>query len=373
MGRHVEISRADDRTTIVRLGGTWRLEDGLPTPAELDREIEKAAGTSRVRFEADRLESWDSSLVTFVVGLSEGCLGRGATVDSGGLPDGIRRLLALVAAVPEATAEPKSRPGWTARFGARAELGAESALGALSFLGESTVALGRLLLGRAKYRRSDLFHEVQSAGADALPIVTLIGLLLGMIMGFVGGVTLRDFGATLYVADLVSIAMVRELGAIMTAIVMAGRTGSAYAAEIGSMRVTQEIDALVTMGLPPTEFIVLNRLLALSLMLPFLCVYADFVGILGGGIVAVKILGLSFAQYEEEIRRSITLTTFWIGIVKSIVFGVLVAMCGCLSGLQAGRSAAAVGEAATRAVVRAIVWIIVADGLFAIVLYVLGI
>jgi phospholipid/cholesterol/gamma-HCH transport system permease protein len=373
MDRHVEISRADDRTTIVRLGGTWHLQDGLPTPTELDREIEKAAGARRVRFEADRLETWDSSLVTFVVGLSEGCLGRGASVDVGGLPEGIRRLLALVAAVPEAPAEPKPRPRWTARLGARIELAGASALGAVSFLGEATVALGRMLLGRARYRRSDLFHEIQAAGADALPIVTVIGLLLGMIMGFVGGVTLRDFGATLYVADLVAIAMVRELGAIMTAIVMAGRTGSAYAAELGSMRVSQEIDALVTMGIPPTEFIVLNRVLALSLMMPFLCVYADFVGILGGGIVAVKVLGLNFAQYGEEIRRSITLTTFWIGIAKSVVFGVLVAMCGCLSGLQAGRSAAAVGEAATRAVVRAIVWIIAADGVFAIVLYIVGI
>jgi phospholipid/cholesterol/gamma-HCH transport system permease protein len=194
-----------------------------------------------------------------------------------------------------------------------------------------------------------------------------------MILGFVGGVTLRDFGATVYVADLVAIGMVRELGAIMTAIIMAGRTGSAYAAELGTMRVSEEIDALVTMGIPPMEFIVMNRLVALSLMLPFLCVYADFVGIVGGGIVAVNVLGLTSAQYAEEIREAITLTTFWIGIAKSVVFGVLVAMCGCLSGLQAGRSAAAVGEAATRAVVRAIVWVIVTDGVFAIVLYVLDI
>jgi phospholipid/cholesterol/gamma-HCH transport system permease protein len=373
MERHIDIVRADDRTTIVRLGGSWHLEDGLPTPAELDRDVEQASVTRRIRFATDGLERWDSSLVTFVVGLIEGCRGRGADVDSSGLPEGIRRLLDLVAAVPEAAAQPKSRESRTARFGVYVERAVSSLVRALSFLGDATLALGRLLVGRARHRRSDLFHELQSAGADALPIVTVIGLLLGMIMGFVGGVTLRDFGATLYVADLVAIAMVRELGAIMTAIVMAGRTGSAYAAELGSMRVSQEIDALVTMGIPPTEFIVMNRLLALSLMMPLLCVYADFVGILGGGIVAVKVLGISFTQYGEEIARSITLTTFWIGIVKSAVFGVLVAMCGCLSGLQAGRSAAAVGEAATRAVVRAIVWIIAADGVFAIVLYILGI
>jgi phospholipid/cholesterol/gamma-HCH transport system permease protein len=159
----------------------------------------------------------------------------------------------------------------------------------------------------------------------------------------------------------------------MTAIIMAGRTGSAYAAEIGSMRVSQETDALVTMGIPPIEFIVLNRVLALSLMMPLLCVWADFVGILGGAVVAVKVLGLTYSQYAEEARQSITLTTFWIGVGKSAVFGILVAMTGCLSGLQAGRSAAAVGEAATRAVVRGIVWIILADGVFAVLLYLLGV
>jgi phospholipid/cholesterol/gamma-HCH transport system permease protein len=186
-------------------------------------------------------------------------------------------------------------------------------------------------------------------------------------------VTLRTFGATIYVADLVAIAMVRELGPIMTAIIMAGRTGSAYAAELGSMRVSQEIDALVTMGLPPIEFIVLNRVLSLSLMLPLLCVYADFLGILGGGLVTASVLNVSFAQYMRELGESITLTTFAIGVVKSAAFGVLVATCGCVSGMRAGRSAAAVGVATTRAVVSSIVWIIVSDGVFAIALYVLGI
>ena len=371
----VEITRVNDLTTCVRLRGTWRLQDGLPTSAELDRDIHQAAQTTNLRFDASRLEGWDSSLVAFIVGLTSGCRCRGVTIDGGGLPDGIRRLLALAEASPEVVSAQAPAPStsWLARVGNAPKLAWESVVRTLAFLGEATLAFGRLLAGRARHRQSDLFHEIQWAGPRALPIVTLISLLIGMILGFVGGVTLRDFGATVYVADLVAIGMVRELGAIMTAIIMAGRTGSAYAAELGSMRVSEEIDALVTMGIPPMEFIVMNRLVALSLMLPFLCVYADFVGIVGGGIVAVNVLGLTSAQYAEEIRESITLTTFWIGIVKSVVFGVLVAMCGCLSGLQAGRSAAAVGEAATRAVVRAIVWVIVTDGLFAIVLYVLDI
>jgi phospholipid/cholesterol/gamma-HCH transport system permease protein len=372
--RRIEFSQIDGSTSCIHLGGTWRLQDGLPTEDEIERDVQTAAATPRVSFDTQALGGWDSSLVTFLVGLIGACRTRGIEVDSRGLPDGIRRLLALEASGPEAPAHPAKRPPpWLARVGEATKAAQYSTTRTFAFLGEATLAFKKLLFRRARNRRSDLYHEIQEAGAHALPIVTLISVLLGMIMGFVGGVTLRKFGATIYVADLVAIAMVRELSAIMTAIIMAGRTGSAYAAEIGTMRVSQEIDALVTMGIPPIEFIVLNRLLALSLMMPLLCVYANFVGILGGAIVAVKVLGITAPQYFQQIIGAITLTTFAIGIAKSVVFGVLVAICGCLAGLRAGRSAAAVGEAATRAVVSAIVLIIVTDGVFAVLCYLLGI
>jgi phospholipid/cholesterol/gamma-HCH transport system permease protein len=371
-GRQLEFSEVDGSTNCIHLRGTWRLEDGLPTEAELDQDVRAASSGKRLRFDTTALSGWDSSLVTFLVGLIEAVRKRGVDVDCRSLPEGVQRLLALVDVAPETMDRPEPRPSWLARVGNRARGAWRSTDRALAFLGEATLAFGRLLLGHARHRRSDLYHEIQEAGAHALPIVTLISVLIGMILAFVGGVTLRNFGATIYVADLVAIAQVRELGAIMTAIIMAGRTGSAYAAELASMRVSQEIDALVTMGIAPMEFTVLNRLVALSLMMPVLCVYADFLGIVGGGIVATRVLGLTVSQYTQEIKESITLTTFAIGIGKSAVFGVVVAMCGCLAGLAAGRSAAAVGEAATRAVVSAIVWIIVLDGLFAVVLYVLG-
>jgi phospholipid/cholesterol/gamma-HCH transport system permease protein len=371
--RQLEISRLGEATSCVHLGGVWRLQDGLPTDDELERDVQAAAATRHVRFETQKLAGWDSSLVTFLSFFIDGCRRRGAEVDRSGLPEGVRRLLALTEAVPEQPARAVPHPSLLARMGNATSTTWQSNVRALAFLGEATQSYGRLLVARARHRRGDLYREIQKAGAQALPIVTLISLLLGMIMAFVGGVTLRGFGATLYTADVVAIAMVRELGAVMTAIIMAGRTGSAYAAELGTMRVSQEIDALVTMGIPPVDFLVLNRLLALSLMMPLLCVYADFVGIVGGGLVAVKLLGITVAQYKEEIRHSITLTTFAIGIGKSAVFGILVAMCGCVAGLRAGRSAAAVGDAATRAVVSAIVWIIVTDGIFAVVLYVLGV
>jgi phospholipid/cholesterol/gamma-HCH transport system permease protein len=371
--RHIEISQVDPATKCIHLGGRWRLYDGLPTDEEIERDVQAAAAAQRIRFDTDALAGWDTSLVAFLIGLIDGCRRRGVEVDCAGLPEGVRGLLALAAAVPEVTAPSVRPPVWLARVGNEAAAASRSVIRALAFVGEATLAFGRLFAGRARHRRSDLYREIQEAGAHALPIVSLISVLLGMILAFVGGVTLRTFGATIYVSKLVPIALVRELGAIMTAIIMAGRTGSAYAAELGTMRVSQELDALVTMGIPPMEFIVLNRLLALSLMMPLLCVYADFLGILGGGIVAVAGLGLTASQYVDGIEHSITLTTFAIGLAKSIVFGVLVAVCGCVAGLQAGRSAAAVGEAATRAVVSAIVWIIAADGLFAVVLYVLGI
>jgi phospholipid/cholesterol/gamma-HCH transport system permease protein len=211
------------------------------------------------------------------------------------------------------------------------------------------------------------------AGAHALPIVALINFLLGMIMGFSGGITLRAFGATVFVAEVVAVAMVRELGALMTAIIMAGRAGSAYASELASMRLSQEVDALVTMGIPPFDFLVLNRLLALSLMMPILYVYASFAGIFGGGLVAVYLFGLTFAQFIEKVRHAIPFTTFGIGLGKSAVFGILIATSGCLAAMRAGRSAAAVGEAATRAVVSGIVLVILADGLFGLLFYALGI
>jgi len=186
-------------------------------------------------------------------------------------------------------------------------------------------------------------------------------------------VQLQKFGAGIYVADLVAIATVRELGAIMTGIIMAGRTGSGFAAQLGTMTVNQEIEALSTMGVPPMDFLVLPRILALSLMMPLLCCYANLIGIVGGAVVAINMLGQSPTQYWVQTRGAIGLVDVGLGIGKSVVFGVLVALAGCLRGMTSGRDAAAVGEAATSAVVLGIVLIIVTDGIFAVLTNLLGI
>jgi phospholipid/cholesterol/gamma-HCH transport system permease protein len=229
------------------------------------------------------------------------------------------------------------------------------------------------VVGRARVRAQDLAVLIQECGAEALPIVTLISVLVGMILAFVGAVQLQRFGAEIYVADLVAIAMVREMGCIMTAIIMAGRTGSGFAAQLGTMKVTQEIDAFATLGISPMDFLVLPRLVALGLMMPLLAIYSDVLGILGGGLVSVGMLDFTPFQYWTEAQRVLTFTNCTIGIGKSVVFGALVALAGCLRGMQSGKSSSAVGEAATSAVVTGIVLIVAADGLFAVVFSILDI
>jgi len=370
----IAVTPAGDGALLVRLSGGWHLAGGIPS---LDRIAGAIAGggVRVVRFDTRDLEAWDSAAVTLLAEVADYCRQRNVTVERDGLPPGLQRLLALAEAVPEKEGARKSatRAGWLERIGTGGLEWWESSREALEFLGESMLAVGRLARGKARYRRFDFLVVLQSVGAEALPIVTLISILVGMILAFVGAVQLSRFGAQIYVADLVAIAMVREMGCIMTAIIMAGRTGSGFAAQLGTMKVTQEIDALTTFGFPPMEFLVLPRMLALSLMMPLLCVYSDVLGIIGGGLVSVGMLDLTPVQYFNESKAAVTLTSYSTGIGKSVVFGVLIAISGCLRGMQSGSSSSAVGDAATSAVVTSIVLIVVADGIFAVLFNVLGI
>jgi phospholipid/cholesterol/gamma-HCH transport system permease protein len=371
----MDVTRAADGALVVRLRGAWTLETGLPPLAEVERALMATPRPTRVGFDVDELGRWDSSLIGFVIGVAELARERKVPVDVATLPDGVRRLVALVEAVPERPAEAAAAPppSTLARIGQQVVRGWHETLAMLAFIGEVATAVGRLLRGRARVRARDFWVLVQEAGADALAIITLISFLVGTIFAFVGAVQLQQFGATIYVADLVGIATVRETGAMMTGIVLAGRTGAAYAAQLGTMRVTQEIDALTTMGINPIDFLVLPRLLALSLMMPLLCLYADAVSVLGGAFIGVFMLHIGPLTYFHETFHAVSLGNLFGGILKASVYGVLVAVSGCLRGLESGRSAAAVGEAATSAVVTSIVLIIVACGLFAVVFWILGI
>jgi phospholipid/cholesterol/gamma-HCH transport system permease protein len=371
--RELTISDGGPGEVRVRVAGDWHLREGVPVDADLTR-IMSGRAVSAVSFDGRGVTGWDSSLVTFVYGVTEQLRQRGVTVELGALPDGVQRLLALASVRPETAGAPAAgeRLPWLVRIGDSVLARKRSVGSELGLLGEVTASFGRFVTGRARFRKIDIATEVEEAGARALPIVTLTSFLLGMILAFVGAAALRPFGAGIYVANVVALALARELAAVITGIVMAGRTGSSYAAQLATMNLTQELDALKTMGVDPIDFLVLPRMVAFSLMLPLLSVYSAFVGIAGGAVVAVSMLDLTVAQYLHQTRAAISLTDFFIGVGKCWVFGVLVAFLGCRAGLRTGRSAAAVGRAATTAMVGAIVAIIVADGLFAVIFQLLG-
>jgi phospholipid/cholesterol/gamma-HCH transport system permease protein len=369
----LSLARADDGALVVRFSGPWLLRGVRPDVEGLERELDPAR-VRRVAFDASGLAGWDSALVAFLGRILATCRERGIAAEPAGLPEGVRRLLALAEAMPERAAAPGAAPPRRlARLGLAALRAAEQASAPVAFLGETTLGLGRLATFRARFPVRDFWVYVQQCGAQALPIVTLIGFLVGLILAFMGAVQLLRFGATIYVADLVTLAMLREMGAVMTAVVMAGRTGSAFAAQLGTMKVTEEIDALRTLGIPPVEYLVLPRVLALVIMMPLLCLYADFWGIVGGVVVGTGMLDLTLTQYLNETFEAATLTDVVLGVVKSVVFGALIAVASGYQGMRTGEGASAVGDSATAAVVNGIVLIIVTDGAFAVLCNVLGI
>lgn len=371
----VSIGRSDAGMVILTLTGEWNVMGGVPGLADLEQFLAKESSVQSVAFDTQTVTAWDSSLLIFLRNLTDFLASRRIDMDLMGIPEGARRLHRLAAAVPERkdTGREERRGSFLARTGSYAIQAATSFNDMVQFVGEAAISLWALCRGRASFRRSDLMLVLQECGAQALPIVSLISFLVGLILAFVGAVQLMHFGAQIYVADLVGIAMTREMGAMMAAIIMAGRTGAAFAAQLGTMTVNQEIDALITLGISPTQFLVLPRMLALILMMPLLCLYADVVGMLGGLVVGVGMLDLTAAQYMTQTISAIDLTDIALGVMKGAVFGVLVALSGCLRGMQSGRSASAVGEAATSAVVTAIVFIIVTDAVFAVVTNILGI
>jgi phospholipid/cholesterol/gamma-HCH transport system permease protein len=365
----VSLSRGKDSILLIRLSGPWRLTRDVPSVALLRRELEASPIPKAVAFDTSSLTSWDSGLISFLVQTSELCRARGIDQNRDGLPNGLRRLVELAEAVPEkkgARSETAKTPFFE-RIGAITLGYGLSVSEFLGFIGELTLALGKFIRGKARYRREDLIEVIQECGSSAVGIVSLIAFLVGVILAFMGAVQLSQFGASIYVADLVGIGMVRDMGAMMAAIIMSGRTGAAFAAKLGTMKVTQEIDALTTMGISPLEFLVLPRVLALVMMMPLLCLYSDLVGILGGMFVGVGMLDLSASSYIRETISTLTLTNLFGGVIKATFYGLLIAIAGCLRGFQCGNSSSAVGDAATQAVVMSIVMVVVACGVFAVV------
>jgi len=373
-GREVFLQRTGDEKLVIRLAGSWCTKAGLPATGPIAEELSKAPPRAVV-FDTSAMSAWDTGLLTFLIRVTSLCREGGIPAKREGLPAGVRRLLELSEAVPEKS-DARAREieaSVLEKIGTATLSKRDTLMEMLGFLGDVTLAFTKLLRFRARYRTSDLLLLIQQAGAEALSIVTLISFLVGLILAFVGAIQLQQFGAAIYVADLVAVAMVREMGAMMTGIVMAGRTGASYAAQLGSMKVTQEIDALATMGISPLEFLVLPRMVALALMMPLLCLYSDVVGILGGAAVGIGMLDISPTTYFQQSIAAIRIVDLAGGVFKASVYGVLIALSGCLRGVQCGNSSSAVGEATTAAVVTSIVFIISACGIFAVLFYLLGI
>jgi len=343
----------------ISLLGDWRVADGALQPG-LPATI-LASHAAALTFNSDALGRWDTALIAFVAALRTQAIAAGSTVDTAGLPKPALKLLDLCQAAVAIT--PTPRPGLVSRTGQAVLDAQHEAAEVTALVGNIALRAGAALRGRAMTQGGDVLRCMAEAGPSALIIVGIINVLVGAILAFVGAVQLRRFGADIYVASLVGIAMVREMAALMTAIIMAGRTGGAYAANLATMQGNEELDALRGFGIPLFDYLVLPRIVALTLMMPVLYLWGCAVGILGGFVVASLTLSLSAVSYFEEIRNSVSLSQFGIGLVKALAFGALIALLSCRVGLRAGRSAADVGKAATTGVVAGVIGVITLDAI----------
>jgi phospholipid/cholesterol/gamma-HCH transport system permease protein len=362
-------ARADGPLLEVALEGSWRLHGDTP---RWDSVI-GGAHPARVRLSADGVMQWDTSLVVFLGEAMRWCAAAGVTCDTAPLPDKMRLLSGQFESSMRTAGHSEHSHSLVVEVG----LATRSAMGQLQdflqFVGECSIDTVRLVTGRTGLRWNDCLNEMQKCGAMALPIVSLISFLVGVTLAYSGSIVLKRFGGEIWVADLIGVAMTREMGALMAAVVLSGRTGAAFAAEIGSMKANEEIDALSTLGISPVRFLVIPRVIALALMMPLLAMYANCLGILGGMAVAYGTLSIPPAAYWVEMLTIVDMSDVVVGMIKAVVFGLIVGLSGCLRGLQSDRNASGVGHAATSAVVTAILLIIVADALFAVLFNAIGI
>lgn len=350
----------------VSLSGDWHIGGAHTLFGDIEKSLPETF--AKMSFEYSALGQYDSSLISLILKLAITARSIGARVDFQTLPDGIRAMLELATAVPSAnTQKTPSSSNFINRVGHGTINAVEYVLDTVSFVGDITIAFCKMLAGCARFRRIDLLSIVQKAGPEALPIVALISFLVGLILAFVGAIQLAKYGSEIFVADLVGIAMVREMGAMMVGIVMSGRTGAAFAAELGSMKVNEEISALRTFGISPIEFLVLPRIVALVCMFPLLTVFADVIGMFGGLVIGVGMFDISYEQYMNRTALALNIVQLCTGVGKSVVYGIIVACVGCRMGMACENSSSGVGRATTSSVVQSITWIIVADAVFAVI------
>jgi phospholipid/cholesterol/gamma-HCH transport system permease protein len=348
-------------SSSLAFSGDWVQGQNPASFSALQSELQSSR-PAHLTIDGSSLGNWDSILVAFLLQCHNYCRTQGITLESNNMPSGVEKLLAVATAVEPFDAPPEDSHSWISSLnpGHLLNTFTRDIRESLAFTGEVTIALARLATGKANTRFIDFRSFCFQAGPEAFAIISLTSILVGMILGYLGAVQLKQFGAEVYVANLVVIGTLREMGVLMTAVVMAGRTGAAYAAQLGTMQTNEEIDAITTMGISPVEFLVLPRMLALIVIMPLLTIYADLLGIVGGGIVAGG-MGITPVQYITQGLTALSSAHVMVGLLKALVFATLIAIAGCRAGINSGRSSSAVGQAATNAVVTAIVYLIVAD------------
>lgn len=359
----------------LRLGGDWRAlaSPVLPPapaatpPAPLRLQIEVAA---------HHLSGWDARFVSALWQLLSSFDVERTTFVLDSLPPGLQRVLSLSLPKP---ADDKSNPvaaaappGWFERAGARVLAAVENTRLTFEFIGQTVLAAARALRGRSDMRAADFAWQLDQTGPRSLPIVALVCLMVGLILAYMSGAQLQRFGAKSFVAELMALSIVREVAALLTGILLAGRVGAAFAAQLASMNANEEIDALRSLGVDPYSHLVLPRVLALLVVAPLLTAFAAAVGLATGWVAAGLLYGVASAEYISRSLHVLTLPHIAVGLIKGTVYGVLVALAGCRQGLASGKSAQAVGQATTQAVVTSVVWMVTAASLLTVLLHKLG-
>jgi len=364
--------KTKQQTIELHLNGDWSIDQIIPDFDQ--KQLNNGNNLTRLCLIDQSIGQWDSMLMLFVMQCYRWCKSHSIELDVQQMPPAVGKLLAVATAVVPYEPHPAvAQDGKWAWFGgSKIKQTIETSKEFLEFTGSLSKTFVRFFKGESNTRTVDIMYFIEQVGPKALGIITLISVLVGMILAYLGSVQLRQLGAQVYVADLVSIGMTREMGALMTGVILAGRTGAAYAAQLGTMQVNEEIDAIQTMSMSVMEFLVLPRMLALIIIMPLLCIYSDVLGMIGGAIIATG-MDVSWSQYIIETQSSVDWVDFMCGITKSLFFAVLIGIAGCQAGLKCGRDSDAVGYATTTAVVRAIVYLIIADAAFNILYDKMGI
>lgn len=365
----VELEETGD-TLVIRLMGAWILDRKAPSFEAFVKQGDLRDDLDEILLETKNLEDWDSSLLVFLNQARGWATDRSIHFNCDCLPDGLGRLMLQTQSAVDSRTEakdPEGQPAFAEEVGRYTLKYWEDCSIFASFLGDIVLSLLRLVVGRARMRWVDCFRAMQDTGPMALPITGLISFLIGVTLAFQAADLLEDFGSEYYTPAFVGLAMVREMGPIMTAIVLAGRTGAAFASTIGSMKVAEEIDALRTMGVPPVDYLVLPRVLGLSIMTPLMVIYSNALGIFGGMLVSLIKLNMPVQTYTQEIFLNIDATDIVSGLLKSSVFGMIIAYSGCLRGMNCDTSSTGVGRATTSAVVTSLLLIIIFNSIFAVI------